>query len=176
MKYLRFLFYLSLPLLLNSCGLFQPVNTTGDRTSRPSPPRTVNDTGGATAYIRADIVSHAEELRGLKYKFGGNNPRQGFDCSGLVLYLYQNAGIDIERVSREQAKQGRSVPISKAKPGDLVFYKRKGKPVHHVSVIVEAGVNKLVVVHATNSGVIKENVLESRYWEPMIYQVRDILN
>jgi cell wall-associated NlpC family hydrolase len=132
--------------------------------------------GSTASYIRADIVGHAKELMGLRYKYGGNNPRQGFDCSGFVLYLYQNAGIDINRISRDQAKQGRSIPTNRARPGDLVFFKRNGKAVHHVSVIVEVGVNKLIVVHATNSGVIRENILESRYWEPMIYQVRDILN
>lgn len=175
MKNIPLLLWICLPVLFTSCGLFKPVDTTGGTRS----PRTTNTRpggAGATAYIRADIVDHAKELMGLKYKYGGNNPRQGFDCSGFVLYLYQNAGIDIERVSREQAKQGRSVPVNKAKPGDLVFFKRRGKAVHHVSVIVEAGVNKLIVVHATNSGVIRENILESRYWEPMIYQVRDILN
>lgn len=160
-------------ILFTSCGLFKPVDTTsgsGPRTTRPG-----ND-NSATAYIRADIVDHARELMGLKYKFGGNNPRQGFDCSGFVLYLYQNAGIDIERVSRNQAKQGKEISLKNARPGDLVFFKRRGKPVHHVSVVVEAGVNKLIVVHATNSGVIRENVLESRYWEPILYQVRDVLN
>ncbi|MEM9929789.1 MAG: C40 family peptidase, partial [Bacteroidota bacterium] len=133
-------------------------------------------TTSPTAYNRADIVDHAKELLGLKYKYGVNNPRQGFDCSGLVLYLYQNAGIDIERVSRDQAKQGTRIPLKNARPGDLVFYKRGTGGVFHVSVIVEAGVNKLVVIHATNSGVIREDVLESRYWEPKIYQIRDILN
>jgi cell wall-associated NlpC family hydrolase len=156
-------------LLLTSCGIFKPVDGGSRTTTRP-------DSGNATSYIRADISSHAEELLGLKYKYGGNNPRQGFDCSGLVLYLYQHAGIDIERVSRDQAKQGKEISLNRARPGDLVFYKRPGKPVFHVSVIVEAGINKLVVIHATNSGVIRENVLESRYWEPKIYQVRDILN
>jgi cell wall-associated NlpC family hydrolase len=159
-------------MLFTSCGLFKPVDTTSGNRPRTSSP----GGGGATAYIRADIVGHARELMGTKYKFGGNNPRQGFDCSGFVLYLYQNAGIDIERVSREQAKQGKEIPLKSARPGDLVFFKRRGKAVHHVSVVVEAGVNKLIVVHATNSGVIRENVLESRYWEPILYQVRDVLN
>lgn len=176
MKYFPALLCICLPLLFTSCGLFKPTDTTG--ATRPS--NTTNtrpDVGGSSAsYIRTDIVDHAEELLGNKYKFGGNNPRQGFDCSGLVLYLYQNAGIDINRVSRDQATQGKKISINKARPGDLVFYKRNGKAVHHVSVIVEAGVNKLIVIHATNSGVIRENVLESTYWEPMIYQVRDILN
>lgn len=157
-------------LLLNSCGVFKPADSTNPR--RP----TTTGSGSATSYIRADITDHASELLGLKYKFGGNNPRQGFDCSGFVLYLYQHAGIDIERVSRDQARQGKEIPLNRARPGDLVFYKRPGGSVFHVSVVVEAGVNKLVVIHATNSGVIRENVLESRYWEPKIYQVRDILN
>jgi cell wall-associated NlpC family hydrolase len=175
MKHISFFPLLLLSALFVGCGLFKPV----DGPARPRSPRATNSSSGgagATAYIRADIVDHAKELMGLKYKYGGNNPRQGFDCSGFVLYLYQNAGIDIERVSREQARQGRAVPVNKAKPGDLVFFKRRGKAVHHVSVIVESGVNKLIVVHATNSGVIRENILESRYWEPMLYEVRDILN
>lgn len=164
---------LSLPalLLLTSCGVFKPADGTSGR--RPNAPRSGES---PTAYIRADIVDHAEELLGLKYKYGGNNPRQGFDCSGLVLYLYQHAGIDIARVSRDQAKQGDRIPLKDARPGDLIFYKRGTGSVFHVSVIVETGVNKLVVVHATNSGVIREDVLESRYWEPKIYQIRDILN
>jgi len=175
MKQPPFLPLLLLSVIFIGCGLFKPVDSP-DRARSPRTTNTRSGGSGATAYIRADIVDHAKELMGLKYKYGGNNPRQGFDCSGLVLYLYQNAGIDIERVSREQAKQGRAVPVNKAKPGDLVFFKRRGKAVHHVSVIVESGVNKLIVVHATNSGVIRENILESRYWEPMIYQVRDILD
>lgn len=173
MKNTHLLLLLCLPVLFTSCGLFKPADSgtrSGTTNTRP------DGSGNATSYIRTDIVDHAGELMGLKYKYGGNNPRQGFDCSGFVLYLYQNAGIEINRVSRDQATQGRSIPINKARPGDLVFFKRKGKAVHHVSVIVEAGVNKLIVVHATNSGVIRENILESRYWEPMIYQVRDILN
>lgn len=173
MKNIPLLFLICLPVLFTSCGLFKPVDSTGG--TRPGNPRP-GGTGSSASYIRADIVDHARELMGLKYKYGGNNPRQGFDCSGFVLYLYQNAGVDINRVSRDQARQGREVPINRARPGDLVFFRRKGQAVHHVSVIVETGVNKLIVVHATNSGVIRENILESRYWEPLIYQVRDILN
>lgn len=195
MKFARHLPLLLLP-LLTGCGLFKPVTLNPDHPDRPRDrpatvgrPRTAPPTPPApasapetdrdaspTTFIRQDITDHAQELMGLKYKFGGNNPRQGFDCSGFVLYLYQHAGIDIERVSRDQAKQGKEVKPSRARPGDLVFFKRRGKPVHHVSVVVEpAAPGRLTVVHATNSGVIRENILASRYWEPMIYQVRDVL-
>ena len=49
--------------------------------------------------IRAGIVEHAEELLGVRYKYGGNRPREGFDCSGLTRYLYQNAGLDLPSTS-----------------------------------------------------------------------------
>jgi len=173
MKRIPLLLSCCLITVFTGCEIFKPVDSgRGSRPPRTNAPRI----GGSADYIRNDIVEHARELMGLKYKFGGNNPRQGFDCSGFVLYLYQNAGVDIERVSREQAKQGKEIPLSRARPGDLVFFKRRGKAVHHVSVVVESGINKLIVVHATNSGVIREDVLESRYWEPLLYQVRDILN
>lgn len=159
-------------LLLASCGSLPPVNVGGRRppVGPGGPP------GDPTAFIRADIVDHAKELIGTRYKFGGNKPSQGFDCSGFVLYLYQNAGIDIERVSRQQAKQGRRIDPERARPGDLVFFRRPGKPVHHVSVIVEANADQLIVVHATTSrGVVREDVYSSAYWKNIIYQTRDIL-
>ena len=136
--------------------------------NRPSP----------TSFIRTDIISHAQELMGINYKFGGNRPDQGFDCSGFVRYLYQNSGMDIERVARDQATQGKRIDATKARPGDLVFYKRKdGKPVFHVSVVVQSTPSELWVIHATSSrGVVRENILASSYWRPLIYQVRDVLN
>lgn len=182
-----FLPLLGFCLLVSSCGIFVPFNTERPddrrttttrtpRTPRPAPTATGSDRADRTTHIRADITAHADELLGLRYKFGGNNPRQGFDCSGFVLYLYQNAGVDIERVSREQAKQGRKIDPKKARPGDLVFFRRSGQPVHHVSVIKEADANRLVVIHATNSGVIEEDIMRSRYWKPLLYQVRNVLD
>lgn len=158
--------------LLSSCGAFKSVNT-------PSDGRTPRNGGrnSPTSYIRTDIVTHAQELLGTRYKYGGNTPREGFDCSGLTRFLYQNAGLDLSRVSRDQADEGRKIRPSEARPGDLVFYKRPGGKVFHVSVIVQASANEIWVIHSTSSrGVIRENILASSYWKPKIYQVRDVLN
>ncbi|MEL7163248.1 MAG: C40 family peptidase [Bacteroidota bacterium] len=161
-------------LVLSSCGLFQPIS------SKPNgwePQRGDRGNGSPTSYIRTDIVTHAQELIGTHYKYGGNTPREGFDCSGLTRYLYQNAGLDLSRVSRDQASEGRKVQAGDARPGDLVFYKRPGGKVFHVSVVVQADPGELWVIHSTSSrGVIRENVLASSYWKPKIYQVRDVLN
>lgn len=160
-------------LFLSGCSLFKPADPSqpAPRTSRGG---TVDPTGG----IRTDIVDHAGELQGIKYKYGGNKPKEGFDCSGLTRYLYQNAGLDLPRVSRDQAGLGKLKDFDSARPGDLVFF-RKGKParVFHVSVVVDVKPGELWVVHATSSrGVFRENILASSYWKPKIYQVRDVLN
>jgi cell wall-associated NlpC family hydrolase len=156
------------------CSLFKPVDSnrpdliTKGKRDRPDP----------TGRIRSGIVDHAGELLGIKYKYGGNKPRDGFDCSGLTRFLYQNAGLDLPRVSRDQAVLGRVKKFDDARPGDLVFY-RKGRPskVFHVSIVVDVKPGQLWVVHATSSrGVMREDILASSYWKPKIYQVRDVLN
>ena len=167
---------LSLLLLLSGCGAFKPAESTSrtGRTTRPA--RTTAPEGDATSWIRTDITQHAQELIGIPYKFGGNKPKEGFDCSGLTRYLYQGAGLDLSRVSRDQAKQGKQVNMADARPGDLVFYKRPGGSVFHVSVVVLAKPGELWVIHATSSrGVMRENILASSYWKPKIYQVRNVL-
>lgn len=114
---------------------------------------------------------------GTSYKYGGNAPRQGFDCSGFVRYLYNYEGLEIERVSRDQAKQGREVRLNSARPGDLVFFRRGSQPVFHVSMVVQASSQELWVIHPTSSnGVIRENILASSYWKPKIYKVKDLIN
>lgn len=166
MKSTALLLLSSTLLLFSGCGMLRPGLTGGN--SRPNP----------TSAIRTDIATHAQELMGTRYKYAGNKPTEGFDCSGFVRYLYQNAGLDLERVSRDQAKQGRLVRLEEARPGDLVFFRQsKGQGVFHVSLIVKASPAELWVIHSTTSrGVIRENVLASSYWRPKIYQVRDVLN
>lgn len=159
--------------LLTGCALLKPAD--------PVAPAPQTDGGGRldpTGAIRDGIVDHAVELLGIKYKYGGDRPREGFDCSGLTRYLYQNAGLDLPRVSRDQAGLGEVQSFDDARPGDLVFY-RRGRPgrVFHVSIVVEVNPGELWVVHATSSrGVIRENILASSYWKPKIYQVRDVLD
>lgn len=127
--------------------------------------------------VRTELVSQAETLLGIRYKYGGNTPKEGFDCSGFVKYLYNDQGLDIQRVSRDQAKEGTPIDPETARPGDLVFYRRgPNQPVFHVSMIVDASPGAIWVIHPTSSrGVIRENILASSYWRPKIYNVRDLI-
>ena len=107
-----------------------------------------------------------------------NTPREGFDCSGFVKYLYNDQGLDIYRVSRDQAKQGQVIKAKDAQAGDLVFYRRgANQPVFHVSMVVAAAPGEIWVIHPTSSrGVIRENILASSYWRPKIYTVKRLIN
>lgn len=94
--------------------------------------------GGSATGERA--VALAKEHLGVPYVWGGSTPA-GFDCSGLVQHTFERLGIDLPRVSRDQASAGSAVAnLSEARPGDLVFY---GRPVDHVGIY--AGNGEMVV-------------------------------
>ena len=96
------------------------------------------------------VLDRALSQVGARYVWGGGSGRgpttgidgaigTGFDCSGLMLYAFNGAGVALPRVSRNQFNAGRKVPISDLRPGDLVFYQRGGAPIHHVAMYVGDG-------------------------------------
>ncbi len=99
-------------------------------------------TGGVTGQ---QIVDGSMQYLGVPYKWGGTDPDTGLDCSGFVQQAYEDFGIDLPRVSRDQAKVGTEVPsIDQAKPGDLVAF---GSPVDHIGIYV--GDNRMIVAPHT---------------------------
>ncbi|MGE5356980.1 MAG: C40 family peptidase [Deltaproteobacteria bacterium] len=128
------------------------------------------------AEMREKIVSDAYDMIGKKYRYTGISPERGFDCSGLTHYIFTKNGIELPHGSRSQIHNGVKINVKEAKPGDLVFFKRKGK-IDHVGVVVESSDKELIIIHSTNSqGVIKEDVLKSGYWKSKIYQVKDVIS
>lgn len=89
------------------------------------------------------LVSTAQQELGIPYVWGGASPA-GFDCSGLMQWIYGQNGIKIPRTSREQKAAGISIPLSQAQPGDLLLYTYNGSPGNpgpdnHVGMYVGAG-------------------------------------
>ena len=83
------------------------------------------------------VVAEARKYLGVPYVWGGTDPNKGLDCSGLVQLVYKNLGIDLPRVSRDQANEGTPVAsLDEAQPGDLLFF---GSPVHHVAIYIGDG-------------------------------------
>ena len=118
------------------------------------------------------ILRRAMTLLGTPYRWGGTSPDAGFDCSGLVGYVFRTAlGIELPRVSREMASQASNELIKDRAAlvaGDLVFFGRKGR-VDHVGIYVGDG----RFLHAPSTGKdVRTDTLLSGYWGDKFMQAR----
>lgn len=105
-------------------------------------------------------ASLASRQIGVPYRYGGNSP-SGFDCSGLVYYVYGKLGVDLPRKSREMASVGQQVPVHALLPGDLVFFRVNKPGVSHVGIYI--GNDKFV--HATKSGdPVRKDSIANPWW------------
>jgi len=105
-----------------------------------------------------DITIYALSLVGTPYRYGGNTPDAGFDCSGLIGYVYQNrAGLKLPRTVAQLQSAGQAVPREELRSGDLVVFGRGT----HAGIYVGEG----RFVHAPSSGgEVRLNPLDSGYW------------
>ena len=124
--------------------------TAGTPTASPLAP---SGTGAASGQTGEQVLALATQHLGTPYVWGGASPG-GFDCSGLMQWSYRQVGIDLPRVSTDQAKAGRPVSAADARPGDLVFFER-GR-VDHIGMY--AGGGKWVVAPKTGDVVKLQDV------------------
>ena len=90
------------------------------------------------------IARFAHKLLGVPYSWGGDSPRSGFDCSGLVRFVYSHFGVRLPHSSYADAALGVMVPRRALRPGDLVFFDGDS----HVGIYI--GKNRFI--HAPHSG------------------------
>jgi peptidoglycan DL-endopeptidase CwlO len=85
-----------------------------------------------------EVVGIAQRYLGIPYLWGGASPRTGFDCSGLVLYVYAQVGIQLSHGATDQQRASQPVPLNALQPGDLVFYGNASYS-YHVAIYVGGG-------------------------------------
>ena len=110
-----------------------------------------------------DILFRAIALVGTPYRYGGNTPEGGFDCSGLVDYVFRDvAGIVLPRTAEDIARiDAPSVGRDRLESGDIVFFRHRGRNVAHVGIYVGEG----RFVHAPNEGgTVRLDRLDENYW------------
>ncbi|MDP2228700.1 MAG: C40 family peptidase, partial [Moraxellaceae bacterium] len=121
-----------------------------------------------------DMVVVALSLIGTPYKYGGNSPETGFDCSGLVRYILGlSSTITLPRSSAEMFRMGgRDVSLDNLVAGDLIFFKVKSRRINHVAVYIGEG----RFVHAPSTGgFVRVDVLGKSYWQKYITGARRVL-
>jgi cell wall-associated NlpC family hydrolase len=134
--------------LLAGCSASSPQRPTA--ATAPEGVVPVFDLGARAAALAAQQV-------GVPYRYGGRSP-QGFDCSGLVWYVYGELGLTVPRTAAEQRAQSDHVDADALRPGDLVFFYT---PADHVGVYLGGG----EFVHAPSSGKHVERArLDSPYF------------
>jgi cell wall-associated NlpC family hydrolase len=118
----------------------------------------------------AAIVKEALSLRGVPYRNGGSTPK-GFDCSGLVQYVFAQHGVSLPRDTATQAQLGREVRLAGVAAGDLIFFATTAKEPSHVGVVI--GGDEFVHAPATK-GVVRVERFSDPYWARRIVTIRRI--
>ena len=117
-----------------------------------------------------DISIAAVGLVGVPYRYGGNNPKGGFDCSGLIAYVYvKSANIKLPRTIQEMSGKGQSVEDQAPAPGDLVFFNTTGEKYSHAGIYVGQG----RFVHAPSAGgTVRLEYITTPYWAARFTEAR----
>ncbi|WON84475.1 C40 family peptidase [Chromobacterium haemolyticum] len=109
-----------------------------------------------------DLLLQAMSLLGVAYRFGGNSPENGLDCSGFIRYVFQKSlKVNLPRTSAEMARVGKSINRSELVPGDLVFFNTRGFSYSHVGMYMGNG--KFIHAPRTGKNIEVANINQS-YW------------
>jgi len=109
----------------------------------------------------APLVAAALEHLGVRYRWGGTDPKRGFDCSGLVVYAARSLGITLPRTAATQARTGVAVKKADLQAGDLVFFNTRGARYSHVGIYAGNG----QFIHAPRTGaVVRIESMKTSYW------------
>ncbi|SFH65968.1 NlpC/P60 family protein [Collimonas sp. OK307] len=120
----------------------------------------------------SDLAVSAMGMIGIHYKYGGNNPENGLDCSGLVRYVFKDAwGVNVPRTAAELSRSGEKVDKQDLKPGDLVFYNTLRRSFSHVGIYL--GDNKFIHAPSTG-GKVRIESMDLAYWKSRFNGARRI--
>jgi cell wall-associated NlpC family hydrolase len=110
-----------------------------------------------------EVLVNALSLTGIRYKYGGNSPESGFDCSGFVRYVYQQAAnLTLPHGARAISRLGQTIPKAELQPGDLVFFNTLKSTFSHVGIYL--GNNRFIHSPSSGGGVRVED-MQDNYWQ-----------
>jgi cell wall-associated NlpC family hydrolase len=145
-----------------------------DLTIPQSQPGTVQSKWLTFTSRASELAFRAMSMIGIRYKYGGNVPESGLDCSGLVRYVFKEAwGANLPRTSEEISRVGENVDSKDLRPGDLVFYNTLKRSFSHVGIYL--GDNKFI--HApSGGGKVRIESMDVNYWKNRFNGARRIVD
>ena len=138
------------------------------RTQKP-----MQSTQASPSALANEVVLYALGLLNIGYRFGGNNPESGLDCSGMVAYIYQQAaGISLPHNAAQIAAKTKAIPQDALQAGDLVFFNTLKRPYSHVGLYI--GDRRFVHAPSQNK-VIQIAYLNTPYFAQRYHAARRVL-
>lgn len=108
-----------------------------------APPKALSASGQA-------VVDTAMKYQGIPYRWAGTSPESGFDCSGLVYYVYKQHGVTLNRVAQSMAYNGTEVDLNNLQPGDILLFGSSVYNIWHAGIYIGNG----QFIHAPHSGAV----------------------
>lgn len=124
--------------------------------------------------VHDNVLFHAFNLVGTPYRWGGNSPETGFDCSGLINYVFsETAGLSLPRTTAELSQLPHAAPSGDLRPGDLLLFSTQGKRVNHAGIYIGEG----RFLHAPSTGgKVRIDDLQASYWQRSYKSARRVLD
>ena len=134
---------------------------------------TLQDMADHVTSKTSDLAVEAMSMLGIKYRYGGNTPETGLDCSGLVRYVFKAAlGTDLPRTAAEISRVGEKIDSHDLQPGDLVFYNTLRRGFSHVGIYL--GDSKFI--HSPSAGgEVRIESMDIAYWKKRFVGARRIV-
>lgn len=126
-----------------------------------------------TSSAAQKVINQARQFLGGKYSWRGSSPNSGFDCSGLIKYVFNSVGIDLPRTATQQGKVGQEINLQQAQPGDIIWFGSKNSPSgQHIGLISRIDNGQIYIIDAAGK---KLGIVERQLPNLQIKSVRRIL-
>ncbi len=135
-------------------------------------------TDNKTDILRDKIVNYAKQQIGVRYKYAGNTPKTGFDCSGFTKYVYSHFGYDVPRRSSDYASVGKKINVKDVKKGDILLFTGSNKHKRvtgHLGIVVSNKNGTIKFIHASSSRGVVISDLSISYFKERILGARRII-
>lgn len=127
--------------------------------------------------VTDSVISVLKQSLGLPYRYGGNSPQTGFDCSHFVAYGFGKLGVTLPGSSAGMASVGEEISLDQVQKGDILLFKGRSTSnprVGHVALVIETAPGSIKMIHSCNRGVVIDEYYKMKYYTARFLQARRI--